>query len=98
MTFEEWWKDYIKEFGELKVVYLAEVKYHAYQSWNKAVNVMIEQEKKSQAVDKSEINYKGYFECIPILIKYIMMRAHEEGDSLAFACLDTWDRERSKFE
>ena len=47
MTFEEWWKDYIKEFGELKVVYLAEVKYHAYQSWNKAVNVMIEQEEKS---------------------------------------------------
>jgi len=98
MTFEEWWKDYIEKFGELKMVYAAEVKYHSYQAWNKAVNVMIEQEKKSQAVDKSEINYKGYFECIPILIKYIKMRAHEKGDSLAFACLDTWDRERSKFE
>jgi len=96
MTFEEWWETMDKYFSDFSIP--DETKWFSEKAWNKAVNLMIEQEKKSQTVDKSEINYKGYFECIPILIKYIKMRAHEEGDSLAFACLDTWDRERSKFE
>ena len=94
MTFEEWWETIDKDFSDLAIP--DEIKWFSEKAWNKAVDVMIEQENKSHMVDKSEINYKGYFECFPILIEYVRMQSH--SDPLAISCLNKWDRERAKFE
>jgi hypothetical protein len=40
-----------------------------------------------------KIDYKGYFDCIPILIDYIKQKA-SEGDKEAIATLNEWDKKR----
>ena len=45
MTFEEWWETVDKDFSDLAIP--DEIKWFSEKAWNKAVNVMIEQEEKS---------------------------------------------------
>ena len=47
MTFEEWWEAMEKEFGLYAIPNVDEIKWISKNAWNKAVNVMIEQEEKS---------------------------------------------------
>lgn len=46
MTFDEWWKSIDKDFSQYAIP--DEIKWFSEKAWNQAVNVMIEQEKKSK--------------------------------------------------